>query len=357
MNKYSELLEKTIAKITGPDIVAQQAAKRRLDSLTKPLGSLGRLEEIVIRIAGITGEARPVVDKKTIIIMCADNGVAEEGISSCPKSVTAEVTRNFTRGITGVNILSSHAGAEIVPVDIGVEGQLDCCGIVDKKIMRGTRNMAKGPAMTREEALRAIDAGIETVNELKEKGARMFGTGEMGVGNTTTSSAVAAVLTGRQLDSLVGRGAGLSSEGLEHKIEVIRDSILLNKPDADDAVDVLAKVGGLDIAGLAGCYLGAAACRIPIVIDGFIAGVAALVAARIMPDSREFMIASHGSAEPGSKAVLEALGLEPLLMLGLRLGEGTGAALAFHIIDAAFEAYNKMGIFGDANIEQYKPLT
>lgn len=356
MKKYGELLKKTLIMIKGINLAAEEAAKSRLDNLTKPLGSLGRLEEIVIKVAGITGMARPVVDKKTIIIMCADNGVVEEGVSSCPKSVTAEVTKNFTRGITGVNVLSSHAGVEILPVDIGVAELLGCSGVVDKKIMPGTHNMAKGPAMSREETIRAIETGIEIVGGLYEKGVQMLGTGEMGVGNTTTSSAVAAVLTDSHIEDLVGRGAGLSTEGLKHKIDVIRKAIILNEPDANDAIDVLSKVGGLDIAGLVGCYLGAAAYRIPIVIDGFIAGVAALVAAHIEPRAKAFMIASHGSAEPGSKVVLEKLGLEPLLMLGMRLGEGSGAAVSFHIIDAAFEAYNKMGTFDDANIEQYEPL-
>ena len=350
------LLNLTMEKIKGLDTQTQAAAQARLDSLTKPLGSLGRLEDIVRQVAGITGKVRPVVDKKAIIIMCADNGVVEEGVSSCPKSVTASVTQNFTRGITGVNALSNHAGADIVVVDIGVDAQLEGKGILDKKIRRGTGNIAKGPAMTREEAVKAIETGIEIVFELSEKGFNLLGTGEMGIGNTTTSSAVAAILTGKSLDKLVGRGSGLTDEGLNSKIEVIKRAIEVNKPDSSDPLDVLSKLGGFDIAGLAGCYIGAAACRIPIMIDGFIASVAALVAVRLKPETKQFMFASHGSAEPGSNAVNEAIGLEPLLMLGMRLGEGTGAAVAFHIIDAAFAAYNNMGTFGDALIDQYKPL-
>lgn len=350
------LLNLTMEKIKGLDTQTQAAAQARLDSLTKPLGSLGRLEDIVRQVAGITGKVRPVVDKRAIIIMCADNGVVEEGVSSCPKSVTASVTQNFTRGITGVNALSNHAGADIVVVDIGVDAQLEGKGILDKKIRRGTGNIAKGPAMTREEAVKAIETGIEIVFELSEKGFNLLGTGEMGIGNTTTSSAVAAILTGKSLDKLVGRGSGLTDEGLNSKIEVIKRAIEVNKPDSSDPLDVLSKLGGFDIAGLAGCYIGAAACRIPIMIDGFIASVAALVAVRLKPETKQFMFASHGSAEPGSNAVNEAIGLEPLLMLGMRLGEGTGAAVAFHIIDAAFAAYNNMGTFGDALIDQYKPL-
>ena len=350
------LLYDTLSKIKGLDLQAQAAAKVRLDSLTKPLGSLGRLEDIVRQVAGITGTFRPRVDKKAIVIMCADNGVVEEGVSSCPKSVTASVTQNFTRGITGVNVLSRHAGADIVVVDVGVDAQLEGEGILDRKIRRGTGNIAGGPAMSREEAVKAIETGIEIVNELAGKGVNLLGTGEMGIGNTTTSSAIAAVLTGKPLEPLVGKGSGLTDEGLLKKVEVIKRAIDVNKPNASDPLEVLSKLGGLDIAGLTGCYIGAAACRIPILIDGFIASVAALVAVRLNPDIRQYMIASHGSAEPGSAAVHEELGLEPLLMLGMRLGEGTGAALAFHIVDAAFAAYDNMGTFGDARIEQYKPL-
>jgi nicotinate-nucleotide--dimethylbenzimidazole phosphoribosyltransferase len=350
------LLTKTLEQIEGLDPEAQRQAQARLDSLTKPLGSLGRLEDLVRQIAGITGNARPRADKKAIVILCADNGVVEEGVSSCPKSVTASVTQNFMKGITGVNVLSRHAGADITVVDIGVDARLDAEGILDRKIRMGTGNIASGPAMTREEAVKAVETGIEIVTDLSRKGYNLLGTGEMGIGNTTTSSAITAVLTGRPLEPLVGRGSGLSDRGLENKIEVIKRAIAINKPDLSDPIDVLAKVGGLDIAGLAGCYIGAAACRVPILIDGFIASAAALVAVRLKPVIRDFLIASHGSAEPGSNALLEALGLEPLLRLGMRLGEGSGAAVAFHIIDAAFAAYDRMGTFGDAEIEQYKPL-
>jgi len=350
-------LEDALRKIRGLDEKARAIAQARLDSLTKPLGSLGRLEDLVKQIAGITGETSPSTDKKMIVIMCADNGVVEEGVSSCPKTVTASVTVNFTKGITGVNILGSHAGAGITVVDIGVDGDVVENGILNKKIRRGTWNIAKGPAMTREEAVRAIETGMDIVCGLSAEGVDIFGTGEMGVGNTTTSSAVAAVLTGKPVETLTGRGAGLTNEGLENKIRVIKKAIEVNKPVRSDPLDVLSKLGGFDIAGLAGCFIGAAVCRKPILIDGYIASVAALIAAQLNPETRNFMIASHGSAEPGSKAVLEMLGLEPLLSLGMRLGEGTGAALAFHIVDAALAAYKKMGTFDDAGIEQYVPLS
>lgn len=349
-------LQHAIDGIKPLDREAMAKAQARLDSLTKPLGSLGRLEELVVKIAGINGSAIPRADKKTVIVMCADNGVTAEGISSCPKSVTASVTQNFTRGITGINVLSRHAGADMVVVDIGVDADIENTGIINRKIGRGTRNMAEGPAMTREEALRAIETGLEITQQLARKGINLLGTGEMGIGNTTTSSAIAAVLTGKPLEALVGKGSGLTRDGLAKKREVIRRAIERNRPDPRDPLDVLAKLGGFDIAGLTGCFLGAAACRLPIVIDGFISAVAALVAARLAPPAQDFMIPSHGSAEPGSAAVMEALGIRPMLDLAMRLGEGTGAALEFLIIDAALAAYERMGTFGDAEIERYKPL-
>lgn len=349
-------LQQTLESIRPLNVKAMGDAQARLDSLTKPLGSLGRLEELIVRIAGINDTHMPKVDKKTVVIMCADNGVTDEGVSSCPKSVTASVTRNFTKGITGINVLSSYAGADIMVVDIGVDADIEHVGILNRKISKGTQNMAEGPAMTKEQALLAIKTGMDITAGLKQKGINLLGTGEMGIGNTTTSSAVAAVLTGKSLDLLVGKGSGLTSAGLQKKQDVIRRAIEINRPDPGDPLDVLSKLGGYDIAGLAGCFLGAAVQRIPIVIDGFISSVAALVAARLKPESQYFMLPSHGSAEPGSIAVLEAIGFKPVLNLDMRLGEGTGAALAFLLIDAAFAAYEKMGTFGDAAIEQYHPL-
>jgi len=350
------LLQETLDKIgsLNSDIMAK--AQERLNSLTKPLGSLGKLEDIAIRITGITGELFPKVDRKTVVIMCSDNGVIEEGVSSCPKSVTSSVTRNFTRGITGINVLSRHAGADIVVVDIGVDDEISVDGVLNRKIRKGTSNIAKGPAMTKEEAIRAMEVGIEIVTDLKNKGVNLLGTGEMGIGNTTTSSAVASVLTHSNVDCMVGKGAGLTRQAYENKISVVKRAISLNKPDANDPLDVLSKLGGFDIAGLAGCFIAAAALRIPVLIDGFISSVAALVAVKMKPEVKNFIFPSHGSAEPGSKRVLEEMGFEPMLNLGMRLGEGTGAALAFHIIDAAIAAYTKMGTFADAGIVDYIPL-
>ncbi|HOM02381.1 MAG TPA: nicotinate-nucleotide--dimethylbenzimidazole phosphoribosyltransferase [Acetivibrio sp.] len=329
--------------------------QRRLDSLSKPLGSLGRLEDIVRKLAGITGEIYPCVDKKAIVIMCSDNGVVEEGVSSCPKDVTSKVTRNFFRGITGINAFAKHTGSDIVVVDIGVDDDIDCEGLVKRKIRKGTWNIAKGPAMTRDEAIKAIEVGISVVGELAKKGVNLLGTGEMGIGNTTTSSAVSTVLTNSKAEDMVGRGAGLSDEALRKKISIVKKAIEVNSPDLNDPVDVLSKVGGFDIAGLAGCFIGASAYRIPILIDGFISATAALVAVRMEPKVQNFIFPSHGSAEPGSKKVLEALGFEPMLNLKMRVGEGTGAALAFHIFDCAVSVYRNMGTFEDAYIDKYMP--
>lgn len=348
--------ENAIKKIGGIDKEVIEKIQKRLDNLTKPLGSLGRLEEIVKQIGGITGEVFPSVKNKTIVIMCADNGVVDEGVSSCPKSVTATVTKNFMKGFTGINVFSRHAGASIKVVDIGVDDDIFEEGIINKKIRKSTWNMAKGPAMQREEAIKAIEVGIETIEELKEKKVNLIGTGEMGIGNTTTSSAVAAVLTECDIKDVVGMGSGLTKEDLKKKIKIIGHCIDINKPELRDPIDVLAKVGGFDIAGLVGCFLGAALYRIPIVIDGFISATAALVAVKIKPEVKNFIFPSHGSAEPGSEKIMKELGLEPMLELGMRLGEGTGAVLGFQIIDMAVMAYSEMGTFQVANIEPYKPL-
>lgn len=349
------MLNELLSKIGPLDIDSMKAAQIRLDSLTKPLGSLGKLEEIVVRLAGINVSANPKVDNKVTVVMCADNGVVEEGVSSCPKSVTASVTCNFTRGITGINVFSRLTGAKTVIVDIGVDADIPYTTILNRKIRKGTWNMAKGPAMTREEAIKGIQAGVDIVKDLKAEGINLLGTGEMGIGNTSTSSAVTAVLTGMSVNTIVGVGSGLSKEAYINKIEVIKRSIEINQPNPEDPIDVLAKVGGFDIAGLTGCLLGAAIYRVPIVIDGFISAVAALTAVRIHPGARDYMLPSHGSAEPGTAAVMKALNMEPMLNLDMRLGEGTGAALGYQLIDAALAAYTQMGSFDDASIEQYVP--
>lgn len=350
-------LDEAIELIRDLDKDSMKKAKMKLDNLTKPLGSLGKLEDIVQRLAGIFGCASPMVDKKAIIVMCADNGVYDEKVSSCPKEVTSSVTKNFTRGITGINVFAKMTGADLLVFDIGVDDDLSFySGIINKKIRRGTDNIVKGSAMTREEALTAIEIGIDAMGQLKEKGYNIVATGEMGIGNTTTSSAMAAVLMQISPYEVVGKGAGLTSDGLNNKIEVVKRSIEINKPNCNDPIDVISKVGGFDIAGLTGCFIGAAAYRIPIIIDGFISSVAALAAIKIEPKVRDFIFPSHASAEPGGMKVLSAMNFEPIFLLDMRLGEGTGAALAFMVFDAATEAYNKMGTFEDAIIEQYIPL-
>jgi nicotinate-nucleotide--dimethylbenzimidazole phosphoribosyltransferase len=349
-------IKQALESIKGLDAKSMADAQVRLDSLTKPLGSLGRLEEIVTRVAGITGKVRPEINNKNMIIMCGDNGVFEEGVSSCPRCVTASVSRNFIRGITGVCIFAKQSGAGLTVVDIGIDDDIKDEGILNRKIRRGTWNIAKGPAMTREEAIRAIETGIEVVGGLKSKGVNLLGTGEMGIANTTTSSAITAVMVGKKPEEVVGKGSGLTSEALANKIKVVERAIKVNDPDPSDALDVVSKLGGFDIAGLTGCFIGAAVYRIPILVDGFISAVAALLAIRIKPEVRDFIFPSHGSAEPGTRCLMEAMGMEPYLNLGMRLGEGTGAALGFLVFDSAFAAYDCMGTFEDANIEQYVPL-
>ena len=345
-------LGQVLKLIVPADQAAKSKAKVRIDHLTKPIGSLGLLEEITIKLAGIYGELKPVNWKKSIIIMCADNGIVEEGVSTCPQEVTRTVTNNFTKGITGVSVLSSFIGCHTKIIDIGVKGDFNNPLISNHKIMPGTNNMARGPAMTRADVIKAIQVGINTSNDLVQAGYTLLGTGEMGVGNTTTSAAVFSVLGDVSVDIATGKGSGLTDAQYHHKKEVIKAAIALNNPNKDDVIDVLAKVGGLDIAGLCGCYIGAAKNKTPIVIDGFIASVAALCAFRLSPHTRDYTFPSHMSAEPGSAALMEVLGLEPMLQLKLRLGEGSGCPLAFTIIESALYTMLNMGTFEDANVEK-----
>ncbi|KYH35370.1 nicotinate-nucleotide--dimethylbenzimidazole phosphoribosyltransferase [Clostridium tepidiprofundi DSM 19306] len=345
-----KLLNETLKSIEPLNENAVKDAWKYLDGLTKPIASLGELENIAAKMAGITGNVHNNINKKTIIIMCADNGVQDEGVSSCPQELTWIVSNNFTRGITGVNVLADFVNSEITVVDIGIKGEINNTKILDRKIANGTNNMLKGPAMTREEAIKAIETGIEIVDNLVQKGYDLFGTGEMGIGNTTTSSAILSVLSGLDVDTATGRGAALTDEQFENKKLVIKKAIELNKPNRNDIIDVISKVGGFDIAGLCGCYLGAAKNRKPIVIDGFIASAAALCAYRLNPLVKNYIFPSHLSAEPGAKYIMNEIGLDPFLNLGMRLGEGTGCALAFNIIEAALHVINNMGTFDQAGI-------
>ena len=332
-------------------------AQRRWDSIAHPLNSLGMLERDIIRIAGITGDPNVDLSKKAVVAMCADNGVVAEGVTQTGQEVTAIVTENMSKGDTSVCCLARVAGAEVIPVDIGVarpvtgENIRQCC------VRRGTANMTKGPAMSREEAAKAVMTGILLVEELKQVGFRLLATGEMGIGNTTTSSAIVSVLLGKDPAEVTGRGAGLTSEGLERKIQAIRTAIAVNQPDSADPLDVLHKVGGLDIAGLAGVFLGGAIHRVPVLVDGFISSAAALVAAAICPAAKDYMLASHASNEPAGRMVLATLGLTPFLHAGMCLGEGTGAVAVMPLLDMGAAVYREMCTFAATDIEAYEHLT
>lgn len=331
-------------------------AKAKLDSLSKPLGSLGILEEIVFKICSISNSIKPDISKKVVAIFCADNGVVEEGVSQVGSEITKIVANNFTKNITAINNFTKYYNQDIFIYDVGINTRVENQKIINKKVMFGTNNIAKGPAMTKEEALKAINIGIDSIKSFKDKGYTIVATGEMGIGNTTTSSAITAVLSNNSVELVTGKGAGLSNQALDNKIKVIKNAIFINNPDKDDPIDVLSKLGGLDIAAMCGCFIGGAVYGIPIVIDGFISSVAALLAFKICPECREFMIPSHGSYEPGSKFIYEELGLKPALFLDMRLGEGTGASIMMGIIDLAFNMYYNMGTFDDAKIKQYEEL-
>jgi nicotinate-nucleotide--dimethylbenzimidazole phosphoribosyltransferase len=348
------LLEKTIAQISEPDRGAAAAARARQDSLTKPQGSLGLLEEISVRIAGMTGDPRPKLGPGAVFVMAGDHGVCEEGVSAFPQEVTPQMVQNFVHGGAGINVLARAAGARVVVTDVGVAADMEPSpGLYIKKIGKGTRNMAKGPAMSRDEARRAVEAGIEVFEaELAKSIFGIAATGDMGIGNTTPSAAIAAVMAGVPVRGVVGRGTGIGDEALERKIGVIEKAIALNKPDAKDALGVLAAVGGFEIGAIAGTILAAASRRMPVLIDGFISSAGALIAKGLCPASAEYMIAAHASVEPGHRTMLKTLGLEPLLDLGLRLGEGTGAALALPLCAAACKVLDEMATFGEAGVSE-----
>jgi len=346
-------LSNIIEMIKPLDEGAMAEARARQNMLTKPRGSLGRLEELSVKIAGITGKAMPRIEQKAIVTMAGDHGVIAEGVSAYPQEVTAQMVYNFLTGGAGINVLARHIGARVVVVDMGVATNLEPHPwLVSKKIALGTRNMAKEPAMSRQQALLAIDGGIEVINEEMAKGLDIVGVGDMGIGNTTPSSAICAAITGEPVAKVTGRGTGINEEELASKVKVIETALALNKPDPKDAIDVLSKVGGFEIGGIAGVILGAAAQRIPVVIDGFIAGAAALIATGLCSKVKDYLIAAHVSAEIGHRIMLDYLGLKPLLDLEMRLGEGTGAALAIPIIEAAAKTLAEMATFADAGISE-----
>jgi nicotinate-nucleotide--dimethylbenzimidazole phosphoribosyltransferase len=348
-----KILTRTIESIKPPDKAAMDEARARQDTLTKPAGSLGRLEELSIQIAGIQRKARPTIEKKAMITMAGDHGVVAEKVGNWPQEVTAQMVDNFLRGGAGINVLARHSGARIVFVDMGVASDLKPHPqLMVKKVGHGTANICRGPAMTEAQAVEALEAGIEIVNGEAKKGLDIVGTGDMGIGNTTASSAIFAAMTGLPPEKVTGRGTGLTDEQLIHKTDCIRRALDCNKPDKSKPVEVLAKVGGFEIGGLAGVMLGAAAKRIPVVIDGFISGAAALIAMGLAPQIKDYIIAGHVSAEAGHAAMLKYMGLRPLLSLDLRLGEGTGAALGIFIAEAAVRTLNEMSTFAEAGVSE-----
>lgn len=345
-------VEDTIKQIEPLDRSAMDAMQEHLDQLTKPPGSLGRLEEIAVQLAGITREIELQQMRKAIVVMAGDHGVCEEGVSAFPQEVTAQMTLNFLHGGAAVNVLARQAGADVYCADVGIMRKVEHADLLQYNVRRGTRNMVKEAAMSRAEAIEAMTVGLQIVDQLYQDGYRMFATGEMGIGNTTPSAAILAVLAQVPAGEAVGRGTGIDEAKLQHKARVIEKAVQVNKPDPADALDVLAKVGGLEIAGLVGLIIGAAARRCPIVIDGFISSAAALIASRLAPLSVSYMIASHLSEERGHRAMLEAVGLKPILQMNMRLGEGTGSALCFPILDSAVAIVNEMATFASAGISE-----
>jgi len=349
----SELLSNIIGMIRPLDEKAMAQARSRQDQLTKPQGSLGRLEELSIQLAGIQGKPRPEIRHKAIITMASDHGVVAEGVSLFPQEVTAQMVNNFLHGGAGINVIARQVGARVIVVDIGVASELEPDPrLLSRKIAMGTQNMSLGPAMTSEQAVKAIETGIEIVATEVAKGLDIVATGDMGIGNTTASSAICAVMTGKPVAEVTGRGTGIGDKQLRHKIEVIDRALALNRPDPKQPLDVLTKLGGFEIGGLAGVMLAAAAYRIPVVIDGFISGAAALIATALSPRLKDFLIAGHVSAEPGHKLLLSHLGLKPLLDLNMRLGEGTGAALGIFLAETAAKILSEMATFAEAGVSE-----
>lgn len=342
-----EKLKALLASIEKPDEKAMSEARRRQAQLAKPPGSLGRLEDLSVQLAGISGQVHNSINKKHLLVFAADNGVVEEGISSAPQSVTLQQTVNLTRHKTGASVLVKHFGCEITVCDVGVNADIREPAVLNRKIAYGTQNMFHGPAMSREQALTAILTGAELAQTID---ADVFGVGEMGIGNTTTSSAVLSVLLGAEVERVTGRGGGITDDSFRKKKQVIQQAIDCNRPDPGDPVDVLSKVGGFDLAAMCGAFLGSAAAKKPVVIDGFISSVAALCAVKLCPTVRHYLVPSHASYEIGYQLAMDAMGLQPLFLLGMRLGEGSGCPLAFQVLEAACAIINDMATFDQAGI-------
>lgn len=344
MQKELDALVRAVAPL---DRSAMTAAEEHQARLAKPSGSLGRLEELSIQLAGITGRVHNALNKKQLLVFAADNGVVAEGVSSAPQSVTKQQTINLMRGKTGAAVLAKHFGCGLTVCDVGVNADIYESTVLNRKIAYGTQNICTGPAMTREQTLQAILTGAEIARTVD---ADVIGVGEMGIGNTTTSSAVLAVLLGADVEAVTGRGGGITEETFRKKKAVIRTAIEVNRPDRDDVVGVLSKVGGFDLAAMCGAFLGAAAARRPAVIDGLISAAAALCAVRLCPNVRGYLVPSHASFEIGYRLAMEAMDLRPLFDLGMRLGEGSGCPLAFQVLDAACAVINDMATFDEAGI-------
>jgi len=348
-------MESTIKKIIPQDADARAQARTRLEQLTMPHWALGRLMDLAEELAGMTGSLKPPVKRKTVVTMAGDHGIAAAGVSKYPQEVTVQMVYNFVRGGAGINALAKLVGAKVVVVDMGVAGDLGELAksgkIISKRTGAGTRNMATGPAMSRNEAVRSLEGGIEVALELGPS-TDIFGTGDMGIGNTSPSAAVIAVFSGLPLVEIVGRGTGIDDAQLMHKNRMIAQALEMNTPDQNDALDVLAKVGGFEIGGIAGLILGAACMRKPVLVDGFISTAGALLAARLAPAARDYMIASHRSMERGHQIALDCLGKKPLLDLDMRLGEGTGAALCMNLVEAAVRILTEVATFEEAAVSK-----
>ena len=349
----SQLFSNIIEMIKPLDREVMAKAQARQDMLTKPQGSLGRLEELSIQLAGIQGKPIPQIRHKAIITMAGDHGVVAEKVGNWPQEVTAQMVYNFLGGGAAINVIARQAGARIIVVDMGVATELETNPqLLSRNVAPGTQNISLGPAMTDEQAMKAIETGIEIVKDEVAKGLDIVGTGDMGIGNTTASSAICAVITGKSVAEVTGRGTGITDEQLTHKMEVINRALAVNRPNPAQPLDVLAKVGGFEIGGLVGVMLAAAAHRIPVVIDGFISGAAALIAVSLAPGLRDFLIAAHLSAESGHRLLLEHLGLKPLLTLDMRLGEGTGAALGIFLAETSAMILAEMATFAEAEVSE-----
>jgi nicotinate-nucleotide--dimethylbenzimidazole phosphoribosyltransferase len=346
-----KLLEETVASITPLDALAQAAARRRLEQLAMPFWALGRLMDLAEELVGMTRSTKPPVERRSIVVMAADHGVVAEGVSAYPQEVTQQMVAGFVSGKASINALARLAGARVIVVDVGVAGDLSPLGgaVLNRKVARGTGNIARGPAMSRDEAVRAVEAGIGVARDLGPS-TDVFGTGEMGIGNTTASSAIVAAVSGAAPEEVTGRGTGIGDDQLRHKAEVVSRALRVNPLDPTDGLDLLAKVGGFEIGGIAGLILAAAAMRKPVVVDGFISTAGALVARALCPLSTQYMVAAHRSVERGHSIALDLLGKKPLLDMDLRLGEGTGAALAMNLVDASVRVLTEVATFEEASV-------